>query len=68
MAERGPWFISEADAQAREDGVHAQLVVALRRHIVSGMPDHIIVEKITACGFSVRLLEQLVVSRERPHG
>ena len=68
MSDRGPWFITEEQAAARDLRVVADFVATLRRVVVPGMPDNVVRNKLAARGYDVDKLRALAPGAEQAHG
>jgi hypothetical protein len=59
MTNRGPWFISEVAAEARDREVVADFEADVRRCLTTEMPDEVALAKLAALGYHGRLLKTL---------
>jgi len=68
MSDRGPWFITEEQAAARDLKVALDFVHTLRRCIAPGMPDDVVCMKLAARGYGPAELARILPSTEQAHG
>jgi hypothetical protein len=65
MSERGPWFICDSDAVAREALVYQQFAATLKRRVVREMSDEDIAVAVLSDNYTIDEIARILRYRER---